>query len=285
MRHPIAEQRIVRGATSATISHQFHTADGEPAAPSGAVTVSVVRSDGTPVTTSTVTGSATDPRAVTVAASELATIDRLTATWADAARVVAVRYVDVVSGTVGSVSELKTLETSITAEAAPDVLRARTAAEDRFVSVTGRLPFQRLEVQTLRADGCRLRSAWWPDLVEVRWVRVGASMMSASELATIAAPDPLSLFERSNGWPSCQVDVGYVAGLDHIPDDLRRAFAQATRREITLFNTGVPELSPTFATADGASFGLARPGNGRAYGIDDIDDVFRLYADPRPKVA
>jgi len=293
MRHPLADQRIVRGATSASLSWQATDADGEPTAPAGTVTVSVTRSDGTALYTDEATsGSSANPRTLTLAAADVSVVDRLTVTWTDNSVEVATEYVDVVGGTVGSFAALSAIERTLS-DKDNDFARARRSAENRYISVTGRLPFQRLEVQWFdnSSTDC-LTGAWWADLAEVRWARIYTSptaytALTASQLAEIRVPDELSRFDRrGTAWSgSYGVEVGYVAGMASIPDDLGRAFAAATRRELTIFNTGVPDRSDTWASDGQVSIGLARPGKGRAYGIDDIDDVFAKYADPRPQVA
>lgn len=293
MRHPLATQRIVRGATSATLSWQATDADGEPTAPAGAVTATVTRADGTALYTDEATaGTGTNPRTLALAAADVATVDRLTVVWSDDGTEVGDETIDIVSGTVGAFSTLSAIESTL-ADQVSVFPRLRRSAENRFVSVTGRLPFQRFEVQRFQnsSDTC-LDGAWWPDLTEVRWARIFTSptaytALTADQLSAITVPDVMSEFNRQNAsWSgSYGVQIGYVAGMASIPDDLRRAFAAAVRRELSLFNTGVPDQSATFGTIDGATFGLARPGRGRAYGIDDIDDVFMKYADPRPRVA
>ncbi len=291
MRHLISNQRIVRGAIDASISHQFHDADGDADDPNGTVTVAVTRSDGTSVTVGAVAGTGTDPRTATIGVAELATVDQLTAVWSLDGTAIATDTIDVVGGTVGSVAALRGREKSIAGQPDPVVKAARKAAEDHFVSTYGRLPFHRFEVQTFHSDGGpRLPGAFWPDLVEVRWGRVYSSAtsyveLSAAQLAAIEAPDTMSGFARHDTcWPCGRVVLGYVAGMSQIPEDLFRAFAQATRREITLFNNGVPDLTPTFAITEGGPVGLDRPGGKKAYGIADIDSVFHAYRDPRPMV-
>ena len=294
MRHPISTQRIVRGATSASLSWQATDADGEPTAPTGAVTVTVTRSDGTALyTDEPTTGTGTDPRTLALTVADVATVDRLTVIWSDDSTAVGSEYVDVVGGTVGTKAALSAIEATLSGVTDAEFARARRSAENRFISVTDRLPFHRLEVQQFQnSPDCYLDGSWWPDLVEVRWARLyttptAYTALTAGQLADIATPDPLARFNRQGtSWSgSYGVEVGYVAGMSSIPDDLRRAFALAVRREVTILNTGVPDQSATFGTIDGATFGLARPGRGRAYGIDDIDDVFTQYADPRPVVA
>lgn len=292
----LPDQRIVRGATDATISHQFYDADGDAADPSGTVTVAVTRSDGDSVTVGAVSGTSTDPRTVTIGIAELATVDRLTAVWSIDGTAVATDEIDVVGGTVASVSQITTSESSISGETDAVLKRARKAAEDKFISTQFRSPFQRFYVQRFDGTGrCYLEGAHWPDLVEVRWARVYSTATSytsltADELASIIVPDEMARFERTDNkvwtYGHRNIEVGYVFGMSQVPQDLRDAFAAATREEVVKFNRSTPGQSTTFTSVDGVSFGLARPGQrGAVYGVDEIDSVFRAYADPRPMVA
>jgi hypothetical protein len=257
--------------------------------------VAVTRSNGDTVTVGSVSGASTAPRTVTVGIAELATVDRLTAVWSLDGTAVATDEIDVVGGTVGSVSAITTSEASIAGESATVVKRARDAAEAKFVSTQGRSPVQRLYVQRFDGSGeCRLPGSHWPDLVEVRWARVYSSPttyteLTADELASIIVPDEMAGFERTDGvWPHGHnnIEIGYVFGMSQIPQDLRDAFAAATREEVVKFNRSTPAQSTTFTSVDGVSFGLARPGQrGAVYGVDEIDAVFREYRDPRPLVA
>jgi hypothetical protein len=296
MRYPLPESRIVRGAIDATLSHQFHDADGDPDDPEGTVTVSVTRSDGTAVTTGAVAGATTAPRTVTVGVAELTVVDQFTAVWSLDGDPVATDVIDVVGGTIGSVTAITTSEASISAESADVIKRARKAAEDRFLSTQNRSPFERLYVQRFDGTGSYcLTGAHFPDLVEVRWAKVWTSAtqstsLTAGELAAIQTPDILSTFERLDrmAWQCGRqnIEVGYVFGMPFVPQDLRDAFYAAVREEVVKFNRSTPGQSTTFTSVDGVSFGLARPGQrGAIYGIDEIDAVWRQYADPRPMVA
>lgn len=295
MRQPFPDQRIVRGATDAVLSHQFHDADGDPSAPSGTVTVSVTRSNGDSVTVGTVSGSGTSPRTASIAQSELATIDRLTAVWSDDGTEVATTEFEVVGGTVGSVAAIKAIESSIN-KSDTLVKAARKVAEDRFLSTQNRSPFERLVVERLDGTGhAYLWGAVLPDLQSVRWVRVYTSAtafteFSAAELAAIVTPDAYARFERTDGkvWPCGRrnVEIAYTAGLTAVPDDLRRAFFKAVRVEVNAASTGVPERASSWGSGDGITFGISTPGQrGAIYGIPELDDVWNKYRDPRPVVA
>lgn len=296
MRHPLPEQRIVRGATDATLSHQFHDADGDAADPGGTVTVAVTRSDGTSVTVGSVSGTGSDPRTATIGVGELADIDRLTAVWSLDGTAIATDYVDVVGGTIGSVAAIQAVETSLSGKADATMKSARKAVEDRFVSTQNRSPFERFHVQRFDGTGTtRLYGAHFPDLVSVKWAKVYSNAttytsLTSTELAAIQVDDEMARFERLDGnvwtYGRQNIEIGYTFGLRFIPEDLRRALYSAVRVEANSTSTGVPERATSWGSADGITFGISTPGQrGSIWGIPDIDDVWNKYRDPRPMVA
>ena len=286
---PLPERRIVRGAANATLSFQGYDADGEPAAPGGAVTVDVARSDGTALYTDS---AATDPggtapHTFALAATDLTVVDRLSVTWKVDGTVVRSELVDVVGGTIGTVAEIQATEASLGDDTAA-IPNARKAAEDRFTWATRRSPFQRLHVERFDGrGGCRLAGAAFRDLAEVRWARIWTSAtdyteLTAAELAAIVVPDEDSRFHRTDAgrWPAGRnnIEIGYVFGLPAIDELLRDALHMAVRWELQKHTTTVPQRSQTFQTFDGINVGLARPGKGDAiYGIDEIDAVYWQY--------
>lgn len=296
MRHPLPEQRIVRGAIDATLSHQFYDADGDADDPEGTVTVAVTRSNGDSVTVGSVSGSGTAARTVSIGIAELATVDQLTAVWSVDGTAVATDTIDVVGGTIGSVAAIQATHTSLTGKDAPTLKSARKAVEDRFLSTQNRSPVERLVVQRFDGTGtCRLYGAHFPDLVSVKWAKVWTSAtastsLTADELAAINTPDQMSHFERLDGkvwqYGRQNIEIAYTFGLTFIPEDLRRALFHAVRVEVNSTTTGVPERASSWGSADGITFGISTPGQrGAIWGIPEIDDVWNKYRDPRPMVA
>ena len=288
-------QRIVRGAVSATISHQFTDADGAPADPAsaGEVTVTVTRSDGDTVTTGAVAGTGTDPRTVSIALAELTVTDVLTAVWSLADGAVAVDEVEVVGGTIGSLSRIKALDTSLASESDGDLLRARRAVEDVLVSELGRSPVERLVVERLDGTGTPRLWAKWPDIREVAWARVWTSpststALTADELAAIPAT-PGRALERTDGrsWPVGRrnVEVAYRFGMPALPGDIADNLILAIRYHLVLFDTNKAFLSEQMRLPDGTIVGANRPGVGRSItGNDDIDASIRRHANHSPLV-
>ena len=294
MRYLPAATRIVAGATTATVSHQFVDADGEPADPAGTVTVSVTRSNGDAVTVSAVTGSGTAARTATIAGAELANVDRFSVVWSIDGITNATDTVDVVGGTIGNAATIAAAEPSLSTETAAAIQSARAAVEDRFAAVLGRSLVPRLIVERFDGTGntC-LTGAQWPDLLEVVWARIWTSATAYTDLtATEAAavlPDVYSQFQRSDSkaWPAGRrnVEVGYRFGLETLPTDLRDACFAAVRAQIVRTNTGLPDRAVGFGSLDGLNFQIATPGQrGAIWGIPEIDAVWNRYADPRAKI-
>jgi len=295
MRYPLPDLRVVRGADSFTLAHQFTDADGEPAAPSATATVVVTRSDGTAVTSAAVGGTGTAVRTSVIAAAELTVVDRFSAAWTVSGSVVAVDTIDVVGGVIGSLTAIKAAEASLAAETDPVLLRARRAAEDRFISTQGRSPVQRLYVQRFDGTGrTHLNYAHFPDLGGVRWARIYSdattyTTLTAAELSAVHTPDTMAKFDRLDGnvwaYGRQNIEIGYVMGLADLPTGLREAFFGAIRAEVVRTNTGIPDKAVGFGSIDGFNFQIATPGQrGAIYGIADIDDVFNKHRDPRPMV-
>lgn len=277
--------RLMRGAAG-TISHQFTDSDGEPAAPpSGTLAVSVVRSDGSSVSSGAIAGSGTDARTTSIAAVDLFEVDWLTATWTVDGDPIAVDVVEVVGGHLGTMSELRATDPSLNAVPAEKLLAKRRVVEDTALAVLGRSIFERFYVQ--RRDGtgrCSMVLAF-PDLLEVAWVKVWSGSTStsftAAELAAIPA-DPAGIAVRTDGgvWPCGErnIEIGFRFGMRACPGDLLDALRKSVRHAVNNFDTGVPAFAASMQTADGFSIGIAGPGNEDwATGDVTIDRVVNRY--------
>lgn len=284
--------RVVKGV-AATFTHQFVDQDGEPAAPSGTVTVAAVDSEGSTVALGSVSGSGTDPRSVSTS-SVVSDVDHITLTWSDDGTEVATDVVEVVGGTIGTVAAIKATDPSINAEPAATVLAKRKTVEDLATRVLGRSPFERFYVERVDGTGTDRLQLAWPDLISVKWARVYSNATSyveltAAELAAIPA-DQGGAAVRSDGdiWECGRrnIEIGYRFGLRELPGDLREALHKSVRHAITQFDTGVPTFAASMTTADGFSMGIAGPGNEQwATGDRDVDRVINGYRFRRVQVA
>lgn len=277
--------RLLRGADG-SIAHQFHDGDGDEAAPpAGVLAVTVTRSDGSAVVAGAITGTGTDPRATAIAAAELYTVDRLTATWTVDGDTIATDEVDVVGGTIGSLAVLKATDKTLRNEDDDTLRWKRAVVEDMALAVVGRSVVGRFAVERVNGSGRSQLVLTWPDLVAVRWARNlyvgGSTALTDGELATIP-PDEAGIATRTDfgvwpvGWRN--IELGYAFGMRSIPGDLLEALRKSVRHAITGFDTGVPTFAASMQTADGFNFGLAGPGNENwATGDISIDRVVNRY--------
>jgi hypothetical protein len=286
--------RIVRGASGATLSHQFTDSDGEPAAPSGTVTVSVTRSDGTTVSTGAVAGTSTDPRTASLAVSEVADVDWLTAVWSDDGTEVATDTVEVVGGVIMDFTTAKTIDPALTDKSA-SFARARRATEDTLTQELGRSPFERFYTERLDGTGtCELRVTW-PDVIAVDWVKVWTSStaytsFTSTELAAIPATGLSRRLLRTDGspWPygTQNIEIGYRFGMLALPTDIRDNLVLAIRHHMAKFAANMPFLGQTVEIEGGGVLSQNRPGLGRSItGNDEVDASIRRYAFLPPRIA
>lgn len=284
--------RIVRGALGATISHQFTDSDGAAIDPTGGgggpVTVTVTRaSTGATVSVGSVTGSGTEARSVSVALSEVADVDWLTAVWSIGGVEVASDVVEVVGGVLMGQVDAAAIDKTLagTAVSAANFRRARLATEDTLTVELGRSPFERFYTERVPGTGDSHLVLSWPDLIEVTavnvWHGTSSTALTAAELASIVLPGG-RFIQRSDGgtFPAeATIEVFYRFGMRALPSDLRDNLAMAVRHHLKKFDAALPFLGQTLELADGGGvMRQNRPGVGASItGNDDIDSRIRAY--------
>jgi hypothetical protein len=278
-----ADQRVVAGAP-ATLSYQFVDESGDPAAPTGAVSVTVTRSDGTTVTTGAATGTGTAPRTYALTGAQTALLDLLTVVWTDAGDgSTHTTQVDIAGGWWASVAAIRASDptlSDVTRYTDATIERVRLETEEELDRVVGaRVP--RFEVERLDGHGgSRLTLRCWP-MRKVRWARIWtgttATTLTSGDLAAIADTE-IGVATRIDGacWPSghANIEVGYEHGETRPTADLLRAFMTRARHRANMERAGVPEWASFYNGPEGGNFGLASPNNPNwVTGLRDVDSV------------
>lgn len=264
-------QRIVAGA-AATLTWQPVDSDGEPADPGAAVTVGVVRADGTellpPLTATTGTGAA--ERSVALTAAQTAVLDWLTATWTVSGTVVATTVHEVVGGVYMTTARLRHDEPSLGDHAKyppADLIAARDRSERAFESECFRAFVPRFKVATVDANGLLPDT----DIRSIRWV-VNEETGAAVTYTYVTDTQILDLDS------SVTVRVGYEYGWDAPPADLLEKFARVVRYSLNAARSGIPDRAMSFQPAEGGNVVLATAGLGPwIYGIPDVDQVIARH--------
>lgn len=283
----VADEQILRGS-AATISVLLRDQHGDPAEPTGTVTVGVVAADGTEVlaagTATTVGAVGVRTRALT--ATQTADLAVLTAAWTDAGDTSThTTTIEVVGGFYASPAEIRAADVTLNDPTKyPDsrIRSARSEVEFEFERVCGFAFVPRY--RRTRLSGCGSGRLALPDphLRRVRSVRCYTSAttyttFAAGELAAIPA-DPAGIAVRTDGgvWPAGvdNIVIEYEHGLDRPPADIVGAFMLRVRDRLNRDRRGVPDRASTFTSEAGGTYSLLVPGQrGSITGIPDVDSV------------
>jgi hypothetical protein len=212
-------ERVVRGR-SFTLSKQFYS-DGVLATPSGTPTVAIVRrSDGTTVTTSSVSGTGVGPYTVTVTAANNTLLDSLTVTWTATLGGQSNIYVDVVEvagDVLFSIADALALLPTATAAQISD---ARTYAETELEGALGYALVPRYTRETRTGRWCHALRVRNPYVRAVRSASVNGIALTSPQLTALSfdADGFVVGYEWGASWNTVSnVVVGYEHGLDTPP--------------------------------------------------------------------
>ena len=286
-------QRILAGS-SATLSATMLNQDGVLDTAATAVTVSVVRSDGTVVLAAgTATTLSVGVASVSLTAAQTAALDVLTATWSRAGTVVATTTVGVVGAFWATVQQIRESDPAIasnpTRYPTPMVVGCRNAAEVLFESALGRAFVPRFHRAVLNGTGTdrQLLPTW--DLRRLRSVTIDGVAWSAPDLAAVPASTP-GIAVRSDGgvWERGHQNVvaAWEHGADSPPDDLRNALLIWCRHRMNAASSAIPDRATSYVDgANGASFRIATPGvAGAITGVPECDEAIHRYRRTRAAI-
>jgi len=283
-----ADQRILVG-TAATLRWQPVDSDGTAAAPSGTVTVTVTRADGTAIVTGVSTaGASIAERTYSLSAANNTLLDRITATWLDAGTAVATTTIDVVGGYWASVAAIRASdETLANASRYSDaeLIRARWETEVEFEDVLGYACVPRFHRDRYNGDGTANLAVHVAHVRTVRSARLYTSSTAYTSLTStersavvpVRSADVDVLYRSdANTWPAgtANVLVELEHGLDRPYADLLRAFYVRVRDRANYNKGGARGPSVASQAADGVVIRYARPGVWGALTDDDrINEV------------
>lgn len=280
---PVADQRILRG-TAASLSWQNVDGDGENAAPAGAVTVGVVRDDGTTLVAAGTATSGTGalPRTYALTAANNTLLDLLTVTWTDAGDgSTHVTYVEVVGGYYFTIAEARASDAvlvDVTKYPSPLITEKRREVEEEFEEICGVAFVPRYRKQVVSGPGA---SRFRLDRKEVRAIRsvrdysdaTNYVAWTAAELATLVLDDDGLLTSRTGvtfyGGDRNLV-IAYEHGYSRPPAGIKRAAMERARYLMNKPKTGVPDRATSFSVAEGGTYRLDTPGALKT-GMPDVD--------------
>lgn len=277
-------QRILRG-TAATLSYVNLDTEGSPAAANGAVTVRVVRADGTevlPAGTATTAGTGTGEFSVSLTPAQTALLDELTVTWTDSDSSHTTKA-EVVGGFYFSVGEARASDSTLeNAGKYPDadILAARAEVEQEFEEITGVAFVPRYHRILLSGSGKTSQRIPSRRIRAIRSVEVDGVAWTTSDVASVRFVG--NVLARADGgfFPVGvrNIVVAYEHGWDRPPADVRRAALLRLRSLLNANKTGIPDRATSFTVTEGGTYRLATAGKDRT-GIDSVDAVLARYSE------
>lgn len=285
----MADDSRVLKSTPATITGTFLDQYGEPAAPSGTVTVGVAKADGTevlPAGSATTAGSGTGEFTAELTAELVPELDVYTATWTASGGAVTQSWHEVVGGYYSSVTALRAQSTVLQEHMKyPDeALRvARRLVEEEFEGICGQSFVPRFRRARLKVHAASHLVLPEPRLLRVLSVHSESSdgTLTAMDSGTVAAirADETGVARIAGSWPASAVIVQWVAGFQRPPPDVLGAYFTRVRDVANRDRRGVPDRASTFTAADnGGTYSLLVPGmRGAVTGIPDVDVVLGRY--------
>jgi hypothetical protein len=278
--------RVERGKT-ANIDQSFYV-DGVLTDASGAVTVDVVRADGSALAT----GAATTHVSTGVyryalpaqSALNLLTLT-YTGTWSSSVQT-ETQQVELVGDFYFSIPEARAADSALAdATVYPNatIIAARAEVEDEFEQVTN-------VAWVLRFARERLDGSWLREMaVDQFYPRTVLSLVvdghpyNSTELAEII-PEDHGAFARTNfatvatSVSPKNVVVEYEYGKDRPPADLKRAALVRLRYNLTAARSAIPDRATSYVADGGGNFQIATPGQrGSITGIPSVDVVLWRY--------
>lgn len=285
---------MLRGSP-ATLRFTNLDQDGAATAAAGAVTLGIVRGDGSQLVAPGASTTGSNPYEYILAASGTALLDQLTVTWSDAGNASTHQtIVDVAGGYYLTLAEMRGLPNLADDTKISDakLLDARRWFEDRFERYTGKAFVPRYQRRTLDATGYREMTLPGGRIRAVRSLRIYTDpnnyiVLTSSELEAlfltavggrIESLRPLG-FERAQmplGFTQQSIVIEYEYGEDCAPSDVREAAELAIRDKAMTDFAGMRQYS--IQTEQGVVRN-ALPGPGTPFGIPYVDDVANRYRD------
>lgn len=266
--------------------------DGVPTTPTGTLTYSVADATGAVVATGTPTTPSTGVLSLVLTAAQ-ATVGTLTVTWGGLVfgsepAVELETTVDVIGAWLFTLAEARE---SIPQNQFPDakVIEGRDRVTERFEEVLGFALGRRYFRETLNGDGrgvliLRELKAKTLRAIETRSGSTWTALTS-DELAYCQLEGNGLVTRESGYWPTGtqNIRVGYEAGLDPIPLDIKRAGLDYLKFALMDNNT---QQQATAVNNEKGTFTLSKPGD-LAYftGLPSVDTVLALYRRKMPAIA
>lgn len=277
--------RVLRTAR-VTLSQTFY-ADGAAVAPTGTLTCTVKRLDGTQIAgspfTYTVTGTT-----CSFSFPEQANLDALTADWVGTVSGAVVTIRDVIEVVGGFIFNLAAFRAKVPLDAIKytlaDIAALRTEVEQVAERISGGVAFvPRFKRVKLAGTGRTMLALPHPLIRAVRAVSIDGQAWTQSQVDAITVSDSGVIYAEANvftapmtpGRPN--IIVEYEHGMDMAPSEVSSQSMAHGRGLVGVFDSGTPQNVISFSAADGGVYRMASPSK-ISTGIPSVDAAYQRAA-------
>jgi len=260
-----ATQRIRQGAAAVVTATLTDAAGGVPSPLPDSATVTITRSDGTPLATdAAATGVGDATFTFPLAASQTVLLDRLTCVWTTAALGAMTTTVEIVGGFVFEIAELQAMDQNLAAKSAAEIAALRTTVEDALERELGYALVPRYTRATVRTTSTlRLK----PYLRAIRSVSSGGVDLTPEQVAALQLTQSGAVSGFAWQYPTV---VAYEHGLDEPPMHAREHALRLAK--LWGLKGPIDDRTTALVSDVGITSTLAIPGRGGSiFGLPAVD--------------
>lgn len=280
--------RILADAPT-TLEVVFYTPGTSAAVDAGAVTIQVLRDDGTELvaagTAATKDTGATGRYTYDLTAANTAQLDQLTAIWTSTSHGDRRTYHEIVGGFYFELAELKATR-NLSGKTDAELASMRAEVEDRIEKACDVAFVRRFAREDLWGDGLDHVILQWGQVRELLAVDADGTAETTSDWTVDAAG--IITITRGSGdgvfKSATRYGVRYVHGYDAPPPALKEAALDAARY-LLLEDVTNPSARATSFDNEFGSYRINQAGDDRPFGFPDVDARVMKHAEPRPVMA
>lgn len=283
-----ADQQILNGQ-AATLALTWSGSDGEPASAPSTPQVTVLRADGTTVTSGAASGAGSS-WTFTVTAAHTADLDVWTVAWV-AGTATQTTAVEIVGGYYFTVAEARAQDTALAdtvTYTAARILAGRAQVESEIEHAAAVAFVPRFSTIILEGNGtATLLGPARPR--RVRWATItdGATVtaLSAGDLAGITLSPSGALTFAAGTWPAgAKVTLGIEHGHDRPHPKIVAATITLLRVRLNTGASNFPDRAERYQLSEGGMMFLSMPGAFKI-GVPEVDAAIATYGVRVPAVA
>ena len=266
-------QRILAGSVNPNLRVALYDQDGIAATPTGTLTCTITRADGTVVATDRATAGTTADRTCALTTAEASTLDVLQAVWKEDGATRATTYHRIVGSYLFPLAALAARAGVIEDFDRAEMIAVRDRATDMVESVVGVAFCPSYDLDQRHGPG-KCEIVTHRPLRGIRSMTLDGATISTTSMYLDKAAGIIDARFTVCGWMTLGVEHGFDAAPTDLVDAAVTYAADSLQRPLGIVSRRARTVSDGLGVTQ--QFGWAGPGH--PTGIDDVDAVLMRYA-------